>query len=116
MSDCQIVRLCLPKIMFKIKENAENKPKNITVRTTGNILSDILYLHILYDCNSSMFASDQSYPLTFSREQRQFWFSAIKKKFSTASWLLLTADQNSTTQQFNSLGNTQIFFRLIIYS
>jgi len=24
--DCQIASLCLPKIMFKIKENAQNKP------------------------------------------------------------------------------------------
>jgi len=48
---------------------------------TGSILSDILYLHILYGCNSSMFTSDQSYLLTFSREERQLWFSAIKQNF-----------------------------------
>jgi len=72
---CQIVifpgrvyqRLCLklrkmPRISQKTK---------LLELLTGSILSDILYLHILYDGNSSMFTSDQGYPLTFSREQRQ---------------------------------------------
>jgi len=81
---------------------------------TGNILSDILYLHILNDCNCFMFTSDKSYPLTFSREKRQLWILAIKQNFELKiqtvvfvwnSWL--TADQYSTIQQFNSLGNTQ---------
>jgi len=68
--------------MFKIKENAENKPKTKLLELlTGSILSGIFYLHILYDSNSSMFTSDQSYPLTFSREQRQLRFSAIQQHF-----------------------------------
>jgi len=48
-----------------------NQKTKLLELLTGSIISDILYLHILYDCNSSMFTSDQSYPLTFSREQRQ---------------------------------------------
>jgi len=56
---------------------------------TGSILSDILYLHILNDCNCFMFTSDKSYPLTFSREKRQLWILAIKQNFELK---ILTVD------------------------
>jgi len=72
---CAYQRLCLKlRKMPKISQ----KP-NLLELLTGSILLDILYLHILYDCNFSMFTSDQSYPLNFSLEQRQLWFSAIKQ-------------------------------------
>jgi len=113
---CQIVKLpgCVyQRLCLKLRKTPRISQKTKLLELlTGSILSDILYLHILYDCNSSMFTSDQSYPLTLSREQRQLWFSAIKQKtidFVWNSWL--TADQNSTIQQFNSLGNTQIVIR-----
>jgi len=75
LAGCVYQRLCLklrkmPRISQKIK---------LLELLTGSILSDILYLPILYDCSSSMFTSDQSYPLTFSREERQLWFSAIQQ-------------------------------------
>jgi len=67
---------------------------------TGSILSDILYLHILYDCSSFMFTSDQSYPLTFSREERQLWFSAIQQ--ISESWLCIEQLINSWPKLNNS--------------
>jgi len=79
---CQIVklpgrvyqRLCLKwRKMPRISQKTE-----LLALLTGRILSDILYLHILYDCNSSMLTSD---PLTFIREQRQLLFSAIQQNF-----------------------------------
>jgi len=79
---------------------------------TGSILSDILYLHILYDCSSFMFTSDQSYPLTFSREERQLWFSAIQQSFPqfqgcwiaeiSESWLCVEQLINSWSKFINS--------------
>jgi len=110
---CVYQRLCLK---LRKMPSISQKTKLLEL-LTGSILSDILYLHILYGCNSSMFTSDQSYLLTFSREERQLWFSAIKQNFQqprgcwiseiSDSWLcmeqLITSwskFKNSAIQQF----------------
>jgi len=61
---------------------------------------------------SSMFTSDQSYPLTFSREQRQLWFSAIQQNLQqprgcwiadiSESWLCMEQLINSSPKSSNS--------------
>jgi len=77
LTGCVYQRLCL-----KLRKTPRISQKTKLLKLlTGSILSDILYLHILYDCNSSMFTSDQIYPLTLGREQRQLWLSAIKQSF-----------------------------------
>jgi len=59
---CQIVKLpvCVyQRLCLKLRKMPRISQKTkILELLTGSILSDILYLHILYDGNSSRFTSD----------------------------------------------------------
>jgi len=112
----QIVKLpgrVYQKLCLKLRKMPRISQKTKLLELlTGSILSDIVYLHILYDYNSFMFSSDQSYSLTFSREQRQLWFSAIQQHFQqprgcwiaeiSESWLCMEQHINSWPKFNNS--------------
>jgi len=71
---CQIVKLpgrVYQRLCLKLRKMPRISQKTKLLELlTGSILSDILYLHILFAGNSSNVTSDQSYPITFSREQQ----------------------------------------------
>jgi len=113
---CQIVKLpgCVyQRLCLKLRKMPRISQKTKLLELlTGSVLSDILYLHILYDCNFFTLTSDQSYPLTFCWEQRQLWFSAIKQNFQqprgcwiaeiSDSWLCMEQLINSWSKFNNS--------------
>jgi len=122
---CQIVKLpgCVSRrLCFKLRKMPRISQKTKLLELlTGSILSDILYLHILYDAlppglqvtrvtylllvENSDNSDFQQFNKIFNSPEAVELLKFLTVDFVWNSWL--TADQNSTIQQFNNLGNTQ---------